>query len=236
MRLGARESIENIAVSLPAAIPVFDHYRIRFCGDDRITLEEACRTAGAPLAEVLEALRSLVHPGDGDRRDWDHAPLTALVRFILDHHHTREIRLIETVQRLFDRVTARHGDEHSELRTLQNLFERMASGLRGHMKREETSLFPAFREEVAPGAGENARRETARRCIPLIAGLERDHQVFRTEWAEIRSLAGGYKPPSDACTGLRALYGALEGLDQYQHEHIQKEDTVLFRRIRTLAT
>lgn len=235
MRLEADEKIQRIAVELPASIPVFDHYGIRFCGDPGPTLAEACRKAGASPSEVLESLRGLVRREDGNREDWDHAPLPALVRYILEHHHTFETRQIETILGLFQRVVEKHGENHPELAELSDRFGRLAADLKNHMHREETDVFPAFCGEVAPGSAEKARQRIATRLAPLLLQLEHEHRHHRGEWLKIRSLAGDFIPPEDACTGYRALFQALAQLEQYQRDHVLKEDGILFKRIKAMA-
>jgi len=236
MKIDANEKIRKIAETMPASIPIFEHYGVRFCCGQEGTLAEACREAGAPLDLVLKGVRNVLHRVDGDEERWETAPLPALVRFIMENHHTQERQQIETLQRLFDRVVAKHGDKHSELRTLQNLFERMTLRLKDHMKKEEAEFFPAFQQEVAPGAGEFSRHDNARRFLPLIAVLELEHADVLVEWAEMSSLSKGFSPPEDACTGYRALYRALAELEQYQLHHIHKEDHILFKRIKSLAS
>jgi len=236
MRIEADEKLERIAVELPGSIPVFEHHKIDLDAVAEATLETACRKAGAPLREVLEELRALVRRDDGARDDWDHAPLPALVHFIMDHHHRFEQRLVGHIHDLFERNVERHGSERAEFRSLKTLFSRMSSGFLSHMKREEKDLFVHFRHEVAPGAGETAREELAHRSLPLVLILEKEHRGLENEWAGIRALVRSLTLPPEASLTWRALYQALDRLEQYQKEHVHKEEDVLFKRIKGMSS
>ncbi len=236
MRIEADEKLERIAVELPGSIPVLEHHKVGLGDGTGATLEEACRKAGAPLRDVLEELRALVRRDDGNREDWDHAPLPALVHYIMDHHHRFEQRLVGHILDLFERNVVRHGGEHAEFRSLKSLFSKMSSGFLSHMKKEEKDLFVHFRHEVAPGAGETARGELAHRSLPLVLILEKEHRGLENEWAGIRALVRSLIPPPDASLTWRALYQALDRLELYQKEHVHKEEEVLFKRIKQMAS
>ncbi len=235
MKITADTKINDIAAELPESIPVFEHYQVKYCCGQKGTLAEACKEAKAPLSLVLEAIQSSLQNASEAKRDWTNAPLPALVRHILDHHHTYERLQIKTIQHLFNRVVAIHEKKHKELPTLQNRFEKLAAEYKKHMGKEEASFFPSFQHEVAPGVGESARRETARQFLPLIEALERDHDDLLVEWSKMRALADDFEAPEDACTGYRALYKALTNLEEYQQQHIAKENDVLFKRVKAMA-
>jgi regulator of cell morphogenesis and NO signaling len=46
--------------------------------------------------------------------------------------------------------------------------------------------------------------------------------------AELRAAAGSYLVPDDACASYRSLYERLEALELDTHQHIHKENHVLF--------
>jgi regulator of cell morphogenesis and NO signaling len=46
----------------------------------------------------------------------------------------------------------------------------------------------------------------------------------------LREASRGYAPPADGCGSYRALYGALEALEQDLHQHIHLENNILFPR------
>ena len=48
----------------------------------------------------------------------------------------------------------------------------------------------------------------------------------------MRELTSGYALPADACGSYRALYSALTRLEADLHEHINKENNILFPKVR----
>jgi regulator of cell morphogenesis and NO signaling len=60
--------------------------------------------------------------------------------------------------------------------------------------------------------------------------MELEHEHHKTDLLEIRALTDDLRPPADACTTWRALYIALQQLEQELMEHIHLENNILFRR------
>jgi len=165
----------------------------------------------------------------------DHAPLPALVRFILDNHHSWERQKFLEIRGQSDHVLKEPGDDFLELRQLRDIFEGMSKGFLAHMKREEQELFPTFLHEVAPGAGEAQRAQKAQTLLPLLTVLTREHDVLLSQWDAMKALTGRYTPSEKADENHRSLLKELRELEIYQHQHIHKENFVLFEKIRVIA-
>jgi regulator of cell morphogenesis and NO signaling len=56
----------------------------------------------------------------------------------------------------------------------------------------------------------------------------REHEHAGDALARIRVLTDGYSVPPDACNTYRALFDALEQLERDLHEHVHKENNILF--------
>ena len=63
-----------------------------------------------------------------------------------------------------------------------------------------------------------------------IAVLEREHDSISAEVAKVRTLTNNYSPPDRACGACRAFLDALFYLDTDTHEHVHKENNILFPR------
>jgi regulator of cell morphogenesis and NO signaling len=57
-----------------------------------------------------------------------------------------------------------------------------------------------------------------------------EHEDHGRNLKKLRELAGDFEAPPDACESWRALYIALERLEQDLFEHIHLENNVLFPR------
>jgi regulator of cell morphogenesis and NO signaling len=58
--------------------------------------------------------------------------------------------------------------------------------------------------------------------------MMREHADAGDALARIRTLTDGFTPPPDACNTFRATYDALHRLEQDMHEHVHKENNILF--------
>jgi regulator of cell morphogenesis and NO signaling len=60
--------------------------------------------------------------------------------------------------------------------------------------------------------------------------MEDEHEHAGRALAQMRSLTGGYVPPSDACPTYVALLAGLAELEADLHLHIHKENNIMFPR------
>ncbi len=65
--------------------------------------------------------------------------------------------------------------------------------------------------------------------------LESEHDGAGAALARFRELTDNYTPPEWACNTFRALYDSLERLEKNTHQHVHKENNVLFVRARAVA-
>lgn len=235
MKISAEDPISRVAVEAPDTIRVMESFGIRFYDSTSVSLEAACARAGAKTDLVLAELRK-VACAQGRPERWDFAPLPALVRFILDNHHTWERNQVRVILKLIDAAGRESGDRHPEIRQIQLLFAGMSKGFLAHLKTEEAELFPVFVHEVAPGSvAEGKRAKKAFELLPLTERLVSEHDVLLTQWDAMRSLSGGFQAAPDAGASLLELFKALIDLELYQHQHVHKENFILFEKIRRLA-
>jgi regulator of cell morphogenesis and NO signaling len=60
--------------------------------------------------------------------------------------------------------------------------------------------------------------------------MELEHHGAGDALEQFRALTDGYTPPEWACNTYRALIDALARLERDMHQHVHKEDNVLFPR------
>ena len=60
--------------------------------------------------------------------------------------------------------------------------------------------------------------------------MEHEHDQAGAALRKLRDLTNGYRIPEDACTTYRALLTGLAELETDLHEHIHKENNILFPR------
>ena len=91
--------------------------------------------------------------------------------------------------------------------------------------KEEQVLFPAIGRLVASDG------PVAMPCGTLAAPIgvmEHEHDDAGLALGQLRELTDGYTPPDWACNTFRALLDALQELELDLHQHIHKENNILF--------
>jgi regulator of cell morphogenesis and NO signaling len=104
--------------------------------------------------------------------------------------------------------------------------------LSSHLAKEEEVLFPLC-ARAGSGRGGAPRRADTRRLAPWrtpSAGCDWSTTARGAALRTLREASRGYAPPADGCGSYRALYGALEALEQDLHQHIHLENNILFPR------
>ena len=60
--------------------------------------------------------------------------------------------------------------------------------------------------------------------------MEFEHESAGNALAKLRSLTAGFTAPADACGTFRAMLAGLARLESDLHQHVHKENNVLFPR------
>lgn len=225
MEVTAQSSVAEIVTHVPAAIRVFQDYEIDFCCGGRQSLADACASRELDTDVVLGELREIARvPVAG--RDWSQAPLTDLTAHIQQQFHAPLRRDLPWLGQMLVKVVERHGAAHPETRALEEVFTALHLDLLHHMKKEETTLFPAIHALESGGA---------RPDLEVIAALVHEHEDTRNALERMRALTNTYVAPDDACPTYRGLYQGLAELDRDLRVHVHLENHVLFPRAAALA-
>jgi regulator of cell morphogenesis and NO signaling len=124
-----------------------------------------------------------------------------------------------------EKVARVHGDKEPRLRQIRQAFVALKSELEPHMLKEERILFPMVRElEAATALAESHCGSVAN----PIRQMEHEHDQAGDELAILRAATDDFAPPDWACNTYRAMLDGLEKLESDMHQHIHKENNVLF--------
>ncbi len=233
MSLDTTKTIAEFAVENPAAIEVFEKFKIDFCCGGNLSLEEACRNADADIGEVSE----MVEKANGDRTmtagatkiDFTKMSLAALADYIVKTHHTFTRAETERITALLEKTCAAHGTNHGELLEIQRIFAALRLEIENHLLKEERMLFPYialmesslnFGQPVPPAPFGSTRNP--------VKVMVNEHDAAGEHLREIRNLSNHFDVPADACMTFRTLYDALEAFETDLHRHIHLENNILF--------
>lgn len=225
--ISINQTVGELVVQRPARSRVFEAYAIDYCCGGKRSLEDACRKRGVDPAAVVDALlKADNHPG-GESLDPANMPFDDLCDHIVERHHSYLRHELPRLQAMADKVAKVHGDRDARLEGVADTLRELAAELGSHMMKEERILFPVIRE-LAQGAG-----------LPFmpfgtlanpIRAMEAEHDVAGGGLNRLTELTDDYTPPDWACNTYQALLDGLHDLELDLHEHIHKENNVLFPR------
>lgn len=220
--------VGKIVAEHPGVARIFEKHKIDYCCQGATTLAEACKRKKLDLTQVMDEIRQVEAPQEQrDETDWTAAPLAKLVRNIVDTHHNFLRTELPRISTLVAKVNKVHGENHPELADVASTFEAMRAELESHMLKEERVLFPSIDlMEIRQMAGNFPFGSVAN----PIEMMEHEHDDVGIALQKLRELTSDFTPGPDACTTWRVMLEALENLEQDIHQHIHKENNILFPR------
>jgi regulator of cell morphogenesis and NO signaling len=234
MAIDTNKTVREFVLELPSSTNVFEQLGIDYCCGGQKPLAEACTAAGVKLdnlTAMLERLQSEQQTRTAPVNNWATEPLYNLVEHIKSTHHAYVREQIPNIEALLDKVTAKHGENHPEITGLRDKFGALAEELTLHLMKEEQILFPYIaRSEESSVQHEPAPPSCFGSVENPIRMMMSEHDSAGEALREMRRLTANYKPPEDACTSFRALYKLLQEFEADLHQHIHKENNILFPR------
>ncbi|MGE5674034.1 MAG: iron-sulfur cluster repair di-iron protein [Mycobacterium leprae] len=221
-------TIAEIVVNRPDLMRVLEKIGIDYCCGGKKTLEKACLEKGLDATSIvltLEALGSAA-PASADQTDWAKASLTDLANHIENTHHKFCKEELPRLSRLVAKVAQVHGPHNPKLADIQRAYEGVKDELLQHLPKEEEILFPAIRNLEANPAQKPPFGSVA---FP-IQQMELEHDSAGRLLEQIRELTEDFAVPDYACNSYKAMLQGLEDVERDTHQHIHKENNILFPR------
>lgn len=221
MIVGASTTLADLVIEDGRRARVLERFGIDYCCHGHRSLSDASAEAEVGLDDVRMALdlpevsaheTTARSQGRGD-----------LAHDIVDTHHAYMWQEMPRLQSLVEKVHRVHGDRHPELARVDALFTEAVAALDPHMTKEERSVFPAIsrlEKTGSPGAGGPLAEP--------IAVLIQEHTLVGDLFKEINSVTVSYTVPEDGCASYRAMLDGLREMELDLHEHIHKENNILF--------
>jgi regulator of cell morphogenesis and NO signaling len=233
MTIATTTTVGEIAAELPGCTREFEKLGIDYCCGGNRTLDQACVEAKLPIDEVLERLKQSAEAAKktDSAEGWQQAPLADLIANINATHHVFVRSECPRIVALTDKVAGVHGKNHPELLQVQQLFAALSEELAVHLMKEEQILFPyiTLLEESAV-AGEPAPPAMFGTVMNPIGMMMREHDGAGEALRALRKATSDYTLPEEACISYRTLYLALQDFEADLHQHIHKENNILFPR------
>lgn len=208
----------------PARSRVFERLKIDYCCGGKVALAEVCAKKGVDTATVLEQLLQ-IDGSDASLVDADAMELGELIDHIIAAHHDYLREELLRIDFMVRKVAAVHGEGEPRLYQIRDTFIPFADDMLLHIEKEERILFPMIRQLQE---AQNAPDFHCDSIANPINRMEQEHEEAGGDLEKFRELTEDYTPPQWACNTFRALYNALAQLESNTHQHVHKENNVLF--------
>lgn len=219
-------TVGDLVREKPNRARVFESLKIDYCCGGKISLATACTKRKIDLSEVVDRLTQCdAQPGSEPETNADAMTLTELADHIEATHHAYLKEELPRLDFMTEKVARVHGDKEPRLAIVREAFMALKEELEPHMMKEERILFPVIRRLEAPADGSDFHCGSVANPIRQ---MEYEHDLAGDQLAILREATNDYVPPDWACNTYRAMLDSLEKLEANMHQHIHKENNVLF--------
>ncbi|MBD1846999.1 iron-sulfur cluster repair di-iron protein [Cyanobacteria bacterium FACHB-63] len=218
-------TVGAIVRDYPALSRQFEQVNIDYCCGGKRTLEEACRQRGIDPEAFLTQLEKDAAKEPASEMSFNDLSLTDLANHIEQTHHAYLHTELPRLEKMVIKVAAVHGGEEPRLLEIRNIFLELSAKLAAHLLKEEQVLFPMIRQLEASNV------LPIFHCGSLynpVSRMELEHDDAGLALEKLRQLTDSYTPPEWACNTYRSMLNALEAFEQDMHQHVHKENNVLF--------
>lgn len=224
-------TVGEIVARQPLLARIFERVGIDYCCGGKKTLQQACAAKGLDAATVLVMLDAAsLMAAARPVVDAAAMSLTALADHIEQSHHAYLKEELPLLVEKAERVATKHGWRDARLPEVAATVRALAEEMFLHMAKEEQILFPLVRQ-FEQGGPATSHCGTIGNPIRV---MELEHDNAGGALARLRELTDGFTPNAEACNTHRALLAGLAHLETDLHEHVHKENNVLFPRALSL--
>jgi regulator of cell morphogenesis and NO signaling len=230
MGINTNTSVGDIVKVNFKTAQIFEKNSIDFCCGGGVSLGEACSKANVDIDQLIPELESLVLLNDPDSKYIDRLELNELCDYIEKRHHSYVSETIPFLQQKLQKLCDVHGDNHSELFEVKELFDGAAENLSAHMKKEELLLFPYIRKMVKYKREDLNGKGELGEALKTIELMNEEHQTEGERFEKISILTSSYTCPPDGCGTYQVTYKTLKDFEIDLHRHIHLENNILFKK------
>jgi regulator of cell morphogenesis and NO signaling len=226
LTLDAEQTVGDFVRQKPTRARVFESLKIDYCCGGKISLNRACEKRGIDVGEVLQAISQSDEQADTDTLvDVDSMRLTELANHIEATHHAYLREELPRLDFMTEKVSRVHGDKDERLFRMRKAFVALKAELEPHMMKEENILFPIVRQLDASPERQDFHCGSVANPIRQ---MEHEHDQAGDALSILNETTDAYTPPDWACNTYRAMLDSLKKLEADMHQHIHKENNVLF--------
>jgi regulator of cell morphogenesis and NO signaling len=225
-------TVGELVRAVPARSRIFENLGIDYCCGGKKPLADACQAKGLDPATVVAMLSAPDGASDHTSVNPDAMTLSELCDHIERAHHDYLREELPRLDFMTRKVAAVHGDHEPRLHEVRRVFESFQAEIASHTQEEEEQVFPAIRRLESANGDKSAAASALKASF---AKLESEHESAGAALVRFAELTDHHTPPDWACNTFRAMYDALAKLERNMHQHVHKENNVLFPRALTLG-
>ena len=219
-------TVGQVVAERPGRSRVFEAHGIDYCCGGKKPLAEVCEKKGL----AFDDLKTQLEGADGtasaeDLSDPNAMALGDLIDDILQKHHHYLRQELPRLGNMLAKVAKVHGENAPYMQDVDRVFGNFRAELDSHMMKEECILFPAIR--ALEKNDKTAQFPFGSLSCPINT-MEAEHENAGDALEAFRTLTNGYSPPEWACNTFRAALDGLEELERNMHQHVHKENNILF--------
>ena len=226
-------SVGAIVAARPILARIFQRIGIDYCCGGKMPLAEACarqQLDPQTVVAMLDAATTLATAGQPEV-DAAAMTLTQLADHIETTHHEYVKAELPRLLEMAERVALKHKWKDARLPEVHATLLALTNEMFNHMQKEEQILFPLVRQWEAGTVGDFHCGSVAN----PIRQMELEHEAAGGAVARLRKLTDNFTPDAEACNTHRGLLAGLEEFEADLHQHVHKENNVLFPRAQTLG-
>lgn len=220
-----QDTVGAIVRDYPSLSRLFEQAKVDYCCGGKKTLEDACRQQGIDPQEFLKQLENAADRAPESEINVTSLTLTELADAIEHSHHSYLRSELPRLEAIVTKVARVHGDKEPRLHQIKDVFLTVSQELLTHLMKEEQVLFPAIRQLEA---SETLPTFHCGSLTNPIAQMVREHDEAGMALAQLRELTDDFTPPDWACNTYRAMLDGLLEFERDMHQHVHKENNVLF--------
>lgn len=219
------DTVGAIVRDHPALSRFFEQAQVDYCCGGQKTLAEACARRGIDPQVFLTELETWAATTPPTEMNLTALSLTELADHIERIHHAYLHEEMPRLEKMVTKVAAVHGAKEPRLEQIKDIVLALIAELRSHLMKEEQVLFPMIRQLEASDTLPAFHCGTVANPVRR---MEFEHDEAGEALRVLRQLTDDYTPSEWACNTYRALFDALLTFEQDMHQHIHKENNVLF--------
>ncbi|HEX7705373.1 MAG TPA: iron-sulfur cluster repair di-iron protein, partial [Thermoanaerobaculia bacterium] len=224
-------TVGELAAQLPAAIRVFEAWKIDYCCGGTTPLTDACATAGHSVEDFAAAIAAAPDASAGVAVDWQTQDMGAIRNHIVNYYHRYTREELVTLSALAAKVHSVHGHRSPELAEVEKLITELSNDMLPHMLKEEQVLFPYVDELEQAAAGSRVAATpffgTVKNPVRM---MTLEHDRVGELLVNVRAITKDYALPEHACFSYTQLFNRLQEFEAKTHEHIHIENNIYFPR------